>query len=157
MLSLLLPMLLAVTAGCARETRHSGTGTHDTTATAPSPTPAAPTVATSGRGVDTLIRVRQPDAGALVTSPLVIAGEARGNWYFEADFPARLLDADGREIAVRPVRARGEWMTTAFVPFEDTLAFTPPATATGVLVLEKSNPSGLPEHAAEVRIPVRFR
>jgi hypothetical protein len=101
--------------------------------------------------------VRTPAPGQLVTSPLVIAGEARGFWYFEADFPARLLDANGRQIAVRPVRARGEWMTRAFVPVADTLRFDPPATPTGVLVLQKSNPSGLPEHAAEVRIPVRFR
>ena len=92
-----------------------------------------------------------------MTSPLVVAGEARGFWYFEADFPARLLDADGRAIATRPVRARGAWMTRDFVPFADTLRFDAPATATGVLVLEKSNPSDLPEHAAAVRIPVRFR
>ena len=31
-----------------------------------------------------------------------------------------------------------------------------PATSTGTLVLQKDNPSGLPEHADELRIPVRF-
>jgi hypothetical protein len=48
-------------------------------------------------------------------------------------------------------------MTREFVPFADTLLFDPPATPTGVLVLEKSNPAGRPGRAAEVRIPVRFR
>jgi hypothetical protein len=48
-------------------------------------------------------------------------------------------------------------MTPAFVPFEATLSFTPPASRTGTLILAKDNPSGLPEHAAELRIPVRFR
>src|SRR5262245_55452438 len=118
-------------AGCgSRPARTTG----DSATTVASPAPSPRSVATT----DTLIHVERPAAGDLVTSPLVIAGEARGFWYFEADFPARLLDADGREIAVRPVRARGEWMTLAFVPFADTLRFTAPATATGVLVLEKS-------------------
>ena len=55
------------------------------------------------------------------------------------------------------IGADGEWTTKDFVPFALTLNFAEPRTATGTLVLEKSNPSGLPEHAAEVRIPVRFR
>lgn len=93
----------------------------------------------------------------VVKSPLTITGEARGNWYFEASFPARLLDANGKELAIKPAQAQGEWMTTEFVPFEVMLEFQPPSTNTGTLVLEKDNPSGLPEHANELRIPVWFR
>src|SRR5262245_11609975 len=37
------------------------------------------------------IRVSSPDCGAVVHSPLRIAGEARGNWFFEASFPVLLL------------------------------------------------------------------
>jgi hypothetical protein len=48
-------------------------------------------------------------------------------------------------------------MTPDFVPFAVVLSFSPPTTSTGTLVLERSNPSGLPENAGEVRIPVRFR
>ena len=138
--------------GCGN--RASRAPAHDLAGT---PAPAATTSPAPPTATDTLIHVRTPAPGALVTSPLVIAGEARGFWYFEAEFPARLLDADGREIAVRPVHARGEWMTREFVPFADTLRFDAPTTATGVLMLEKSNPSDLPEHAAALRIPVRFR
>jgi len=36
------------------------------------------------------------------------------------------------------------------------ITFENPETATGTLVLEKDNPSGLPEHADELRVPVRF-
>lgn len=103
-----------------------------------------------------MIRVSSPFSGAVVKSPLIIRGEARGPWYFEASFPARLVDADGRVIATFPVQAKGEWMTTEFVPFEAVLTFPAPLTATGMLVLEKDNPSGLPEHADSVSIPVRF-
>lgn len=102
------------------------------------------------------IQVSSPHADAVIQSPLTVSGQARGTWYFEASFPVRLLDGNGNEIAVVPAQAQSDWMTEDFVPFLATLTFTAPATPTGTLVLEKDNPSGLPEHAAEVRIPVRF-
>lgn len=105
---------------------------------------------------DPRVRVSSPRPGAVVSSPLAVSGSARGAWFFEADFPARLLDADGRELAATPARAKGEWMTEDFVPFEATLTFGQPATPTGVLVLDRSNPSGLAENAALVALPVRF-
>lgn len=103
------------------------------------------------------IRVNAPSSGALITSPLTVAGEARGSWYFEASFPVRLVDAGGRELVVVPAQARGEWMTTSFVPFEVQLSFVPPSSPGGFLILQKDNPSGLPEHADSLVIPVRFR
>jgi Immunoglobulin-like domain of bacterial spore germination len=102
------------------------------------------------------IRVSSPAPGAIVTSPLKIRGQARGSWYFEADFPISLVDESGRTITKTPAKALGNWMTSEFVPFEATLEFTAPASAKGFLVLEKANASGLPEHDAEVRVPVRF-
>jgi hypothetical protein len=103
-----------------------------------------------------LIHVTSPASNAAVTSPLEITGEARGTWYFEASFPIRLLDADGNEIAAHYAMAQTDWMTTDFVPFTATLEFDPPATATGTLILENDNPSGLPEHAKHIEIPVTF-
>ena len=111
-----------------------------------------------GQGTtDPRITVATPVANSLVTSPLSITGTARGTWYFEASFPVQLLDASGTVIAEHYASAQGEWMTENFVPFSDTLVFTPqtPGT-TGTLVLKRDNPSGLPENDAEVRIPVRF-
>jgi hypothetical protein len=103
-----------------------------------------------------LIRVQSPQPGALVQSPLRVSGEARGTWYFEASFPVTLLDGNGHALVQTHAQAKGEWMTESFVPFESELRFGPPATATGTLVLAKDNPSGLPEHADELRVPVRF-
>ena len=104
-----------------------------------------------------LIRVTAPLPNSRISSPLTIKGEARGNWYFEASFPVKLLDGNGNQIAIIPAQAQGEWMTRDYVPFEITLIFNQPNAPTGTLVLEKDNPSGLPEHADEFRIPVRFR
>ncbi len=103
-----------------------------------------------------LIALRTPLPDAILQSPLIIAGSARGPWFFEASFPVYLIDADGDTLARMHARAEGEWMTREFVPFTVTLTFTPPASRTGTLVLAKDNPSGLAEHAAELRVPVRF-
>jgi hypothetical protein len=101
------------------------------------------------------IQVTEPQPGATVSSPLVVRGQARGTWYFEASFPVHLLDDERNELAVAPAQAQGDWMTEEFVPFEVSLNFTTTATS-GFLVLEKDNPSGLPEHAASIEIPVNF-
>ena len=108
-------------------------------------------------GKTSLLRVTTPRTGNTVTSPLRVSGEARGTWFFEANFPVRLLNQDGQEIAIAPAEARGEWMTENFVPFEAVLEFSAPAPGTsGTLVLEKNNPSGLSEQADEFLMPVRF-
>lgn len=108
---------------------------------------------------DDLIRVESPDTKivSLVTSPLHIKGTARGTWYFEASFPVKLLNDKEEVIATGHATAEGDWMTTDFVPFTATLEFTAPTTELGILVLQKNNPSGLPEHDDELRIPVRFK
>ncbi|MEK7554657.1 MAG: GerMN domain-containing protein [Patescibacteria group bacterium] len=104
-----------------------------------------------------LIQAANPRPGEVIESPLLIDGEARGTWYFEASFPVVLLDEKGTVIATSHMEAQGEWMTEEFVPFKGTIAFTVPETETGTLVLKKDNPSGLPEHDDELRIPVRFK
>lgn len=106
---------------------------------------------------DDLIRVVAPGPGEEITSPLIVKGEARGYWFFEASFPVRLFDGNGKELAVGIAQAEKEWMTTEFVPFSAALTFTKPFTAAGTLVVEKDNPSGLPEHADALRIPVVFK
>ncbi len=105
---------------------------------------------------DNLIRVASPRPNALVTSPLVVKGMARGTWFFEASFPVRLFNGNGEEIARGVAQAKSDWMTTEFVPFEVTLIFTMPTTTVGTLLLDKDNPSGLPENEDALRMPVRF-
>jgi hypothetical protein len=103
-----------------------------------------------------LIKVTNPVPNQLVSSPLTITGSARGNWYFEGSFPVEILDANGKQLAIKPAQAQGEWMTTNFVPFSVTLTFAKPTTATGTIVLHKDNPSDESKFDDELRIPVRF-
>ncbi len=107
---------------------------------------------------DRTIRVASPKANEIVRSPLRVAGEARGTWYFEASFPVSLFDANGKRLVAAPAQAKGEWMTTDFVPFEAELRFSEPSTSTGFLLLREDDPSGGEGGPVEeVRIPVRFK
>lgn len=103
-----------------------------------------------------LIRVGYPRPNQIVVSPLMITGEARGTWFFEASFPVILKDANGQIIASGIAQAKSDWMTENFVPFEAKLEFARPQTSTGVLILRKDNPSGLPEHDDFLEMPVNL-
>jgi hypothetical protein len=110
-----------------------------------------------------LIKVTSPAAMGVVTSPLSLKGQARGNWYFEASAPVSLVNWDGLIIAEGIITADGEWMTTEFVPFTGSLEFTSPYKAgdpdfmkRGAIIFKKDNPSGLPENDDALEIPVLF-
>lgn len=105
---------------------------------------------------DDLIVVTIPKENQKIASPLVVEGMARGYWFFEASFPVKVVDEKGALLGVVPAQALGEWMTEDFVPFRAELIFEKPTTQKGFLILEKDNPSGLPEHADDLRIPIEF-
>ncbi len=101
-------------------------------------------------------RVFSPEAGALISSPLTVKGEAPGSWFFEATLRLRLLDDKGNIIANSWGQAGSDWMTENYVPYEGVLEFKTEA-ETGELVILNDNPSGLPENEVFVKIPVRFK
>lgn len=101
------------------------------------------------------IRSENPRPNQIAKSPLVVRGQARGMWYFEATFPIKLVDNNGNIIAESFAQASGDWMTEDFVPYEGQLIFET-AAKEGKLILEKSNPSGLPERADYLEIPVKL-
>ena len=103
-----------------------------------------------------LIQIEAPMANTVIVSPLIIKGKARGFWFFEADFPIKLFDENNNLIATAIAQAKEDWMTEDFISFEVELKFENPGTEKGTLVLEKDNPSGLPENADELRVPVLF-
>jgi len=110
-----------------------------------------------------LIIVSNPEVGEVVESPLLVSGEARGNWFFEGSFPIELKNADGVVIASGIATTTEEWMTTEFIPFSTTLEFENPYQAgdpeywkQGTLVLKRDNPSGLPENDQALEVTIYF-
>lgn len=106
-----------------------------------------------------LIKVTSPRPNQTITSPLIITGEARGKWFFEANFPVTLTNWEGKTIAEGFATANGEWMTENFVPFEAKLTFIIDKNIysnKGTLILKKSNASDLREHDDSLEMPVIF-
>lgn len=111
-----------------------------------------------------LIKINTPRPNQEITSPLEISGQARGYWFFEASFPIKLYDQNNNLISSTVAQAQSDgstssppgWMTEDFVEFKAELKFETPKTERGVLVLEKDNPSGLPENYDELRVPIIF-
>ncbi len=104
------------------------------------------------------VGVTAPQAGALITSPVTIIGTVTGGgWFFEASFPVKVLDGDGTVLGTGIAHAQVDWTSTSSVPFTAIAQFAAPYGATGTVVLSKDNPSGLPQNAASLSIPVRFK
>ncbi|OGZ27417.1 MAG: hypothetical protein A2365_03000 [Candidatus Nealsonbacteria bacterium RIFOXYB1_FULL_40_15] len=102
------------------------------------------------------IRIFSPYSGQEVENSVDIKGEARGGWFFEADFPVKIVNEDGEVLDQKPASAQGDWMTEDFVPFSATPEFSPNS-ETGKIIFEKANPSGLEENARTVEVPVVFK
>jgi hypothetical protein len=68
-----------------------------------------------------------------------------------------LMDDLGNTIAQGFASARGEWMTSEFVPFSAVLSFEAPGSGAGRLILKKDNPSDRRELDDALVVPVKFR
>lgn len=104
------------------------------------------------------IILASPRPNQKVTSPILIQGEARGEWFFEAQMQAELTDLEGKKIGDAVLTADDDWMTDDFVPFSGFLKYTLlDKIIEGKLIIRNANPSGLAEHSKELIIPVQFR
>lgn len=104
-----------------------------------------------------LIILFNPRPNDTIKSPLKIEGIARGFWFFEASFPIKIIDEDGKLLGTSIATAKGEWMTEEFVPFYGEVNFSEPSGNIGKLILEKDNPSGLSEYDDSLIIPIIFK
>ncbi|MBK8545595.1 MAG: hypothetical protein IPL62_19945 [Caulobacteraceae bacterium] len=90
---------------------------------------------------------------ARVTSPFVVEGLAPGDWYFEAQFVAKLVGADGAVIAEAPARAQSDWMTEAPVRYRAEFTFNVTQDTPATLVLQEDMPADNTS-PREITIPV---
>ena len=105
-----------------------------------------------------LIIINYPRPNQKIESPLTVKGQARGYWFFEGDFPIVLTNWDGLIIAEGYATAKNNWMTEDFVEFEGKLEFKKPEVYNkGTLILQKDNPSGLPNKDDALEVPVIFK
>jgi hypothetical protein len=106
--------------------------------------------------IDDIINIKSLKPNDVISSPLEISGQARGEWFFEGVFPVKILDENDKIIVEGNAQAQGEWMTNNFVPFKAVLNFSK-KTGSGKVVIAKDNPSGLTQNDQKIEIPVQFK
>ena len=109
---------------------------------------------TSTKGVKSYIYF--PRTNTTASSPLPVVGTVPGNWSFEASFPIRLEESNGKIIAQTNAHVLGNWMSTNMVIFSAQLTFPNQPSGNGRLILKKDNPSGLTQNSDYASIPIRF-
>ena len=109
--------------------------------------------------VQDLIELNSVRPNQKISSPLILEGQAVGNWYFEGDFPVILTDWDGKIIAegyLTALRQPAD-QPRGMIPFKGTLKFEKPIYGErGTLILRKDNVSDLPELDKALEIPILF-
>ncbi len=102
------------------------------------------------------INLVSPKPYERVEMPLEIKGQARGTWFFEASFPLKLVDRSGNILLSSYIMTDEEWMTEELIEFEAEITSDRviEGTVLSYLILEKANPSGLPENADQLSIPI---
>ena len=102
------------------------------------------------------ILIFSPKENQKIKSPLLIQGKAKGNWFFESEFTSELYDDENNLLGSAILKAKDNWMTENFVPFEGELDFKQPKTRGGKLLFLSANPSGIAEHQKVYSVPVKF-
>lgn len=103
------------------------------------------------------ISISSPESAEKISSPVTIKGKAKGPWYFEGSFPVTVYDVEHNKLGEGVAEAQGKWTTEDFVPFQAEIEFdAPTSTDSGMIVLEKSNPSGKPSKSQKRVIAVKF-
>lgn len=121
------------------------------------PTPKATTSSFEYKSSKNIqILVYTPTANSMVTSPIIIFGQVPGNWSFEAQFPIKLEDQNGKVIGQTTANLQGDWMTDKLTPFTAKIDASLPSGQKGTLVLQKDNPSGLAKNDDSLKISVNF-
>lgn len=109
---------------------------------------------TSAKGVKMFVYM--PKSGATVTSPIMVVGVVPGNWSQEANFPVQIKNSQGAVIQQTYATVHGDWMTSDLQPFTAKVTFTADQVGDGTLVLQNANPSGLPDKADSVSVPIKL-
>lgn len=91
---------------------------------------------------------------AIVEKGTKLTGEITGSWFFEGEFPIRIINEDMEILETLTARATESWTTSELVPFEFNLDSNIEDTTNIILRFEKSNPSGLKENDDYIDFPI---
>ena len=117
---------------------------------------AAPVTAPESKNINDRIKVISPQPYDEVGAKFTVTGKARGPFFFEASFPVEVELTNG-ELKSFYATAKGDWMTTDFVPFETEIDLSEFPAQDIIVRLIRANPSDLPENDMQVDLPLTLK
>lgn len=102
------------------------------------------------------LQLNNPKPGDNVKSPLEVSGKIKRSWTFEAIMSVWLIDSRRQVVGGGPVYTTAENETDEWVNFSTTINFETNDKG-GYLQFKNDNPSGLPENAKQIEIPISFQ
>ena len=112
---------------------------------------------------DITITYITPEENEAISFPLIIKGEAKGTWFFEASFPVEILNDKQELVTTGIAQGESDWMTTEFVPWTITFAERPEklepvsSSPNAYIKFKNDNPSGDPIRDKSFILPIRLR
>lgn len=103
-----------------------------------------------------LVQLESPFINAQVTSPLVISGKARKEWYGEGSFPIEIVNSDFQVIGkglAKPEQTNAEDID--LVPFQVEIVFDKPINERGYIVLREGDKDKV-EYRRSRTVPIIF-
>ncbi|MEX0931807.1 MAG: Gmad2 immunoglobulin-like domain-containing protein [Candidatus Paceibacterota bacterium] len=97
------------------------------------------------------IQVTEPQANAIVSSPITVLGLLNGDSFSDGVFAVRVISNDGEVLGEGIAQAHGDWSTSTKIAFRSEVEYRSSSTVSGLLQLY--SPTGL---FMEVSIPVVF-
>jgi len=97
------------------------------------------------------LKIQSPEEGTVIESPLMVDGEAVGDWYKEGSFIVELQDSEGNKITEGKAMSIGDFMTKDYVPFNARLEFEGTEAEAGFLVFKSENGSGEERRAVKLK------
>lgn len=105
---------------------------------------------------DSPVIITSPELEGQITSPVIIEGQAPGNWFFEANLPISLKTITGETLAETGYATSEDWMTEQMIDFSAELSFETSEDNFGYVVIQTDNPSGIPRNMTSFYWPVVF-
>lgn len=111
----------------------------------------------NARALAARVDIDAPGLGDPVFKNFTVTGKAPGPWFFEASFPVEVRNPQGAVVGTGIATALTEWMTENDVAFKADVTISGNYSGPATLVLIRDNPSGLPEHAGSVSMPITIQ
>lgn len=111
----------------------------------------------SNKAIDKPV-ISMPLVDKKLSYPITVKGIAPPGWLFEGSTTLKLLDKSGELIVQTTVMedSPGAWMSGENVKFSGVVDIEKPDSPYGYLIIEKANPSGLPENYDLFDMPVIY-